>query len=158
MIYFKEEIFEFSNSNDSRQYLSPSSFHNFDSAVITVKTFCNLDHWVKHQNTEKIVCLSVHKVCTNIDFHWLYSTIFCPYTGEYGSVKTHIIAYFMQCLWKLIGYKQNSVNKLIKRKVFTLCFNHWCNVYIVWVIHIEKGMSKTCLALKWSNEFFSDEI
>ena len=89
-------------------------------------------------------CLSLHKICEN--------------TGEYGSVKTHIIAYFMQCLWKLIGYKQNSVNKLIKRKVFTLCFNHWYNVYIVRVIHIEKGMSKTCLALKWSNEFFSDEI
>ena len=24
---------------------------------------------------------------------------FCPYTGEYGSVKTRILAYFTQCTW-----------------------------------------------------------
>ena len=124
MIYFKEEIFEFSNSNDSRQYLPPSSFHNFDSAVITVKIFCNLDHWVKHQNTGKIVCLSVHKVRTNIDFHWLYSTIFCPYTGEYGSVKTHIIAYFMQFMHILPNISRSKSDQT-KKTSSRLYFVFW---------------------------------
>ena len=124
MIYFKEEIFEFSNSNDSRQYLPPSSFHNFDSAVITVKTFCNLDHWVKHQNAGKIVCLSVHKVCTNIDFHWLYSTIFCPYAGEYGSVKTDIIAYFMQFMHILPNISRSKSDQT-KKTSSRLYFVFW---------------------------------
>ena len=47
--------------------------------------------------------ITLHKICENTGLHWpVFSRIraklrFCPYTGEYGSVETSILAYFMQC-------------------------------------------------------------
>ena len=36
---------------------------------------------------------------------------FCPYTGECGSVKTRILAYFMQCLFNRNDYV-NSIRSV----------------------------------------------
>ena len=45
----------------------------------------------------------LRKICENTDFRlariygFILNRRFYPYTGEYGSVKTRILAYFMQC-------------------------------------------------------------
>ena len=48
--------------------------------------------------------LTLHKLCESTGFYCR----FCPYTGEYGSVKTLILAYFMQC--KCYIHEENHVN------------------------------------------------
>ena len=52
--------------------------------------------------------ISLHKLCKNMGFHLPYSHVsgqnlrLYPCTAEYGSVKTRILAYFIQCILQTI--------------------------------------------------------
>ena len=54
-----------------------------------------------------------------------YKDRFCPYTGEYGLVKTRILAYFMQCkanelmalLMLFPGFNRLRINMFLKANV-----------------------------------------
>ena len=58
----------------------------------------------QYSSNIKLKWLSLHKIRENTGFHWpVFSCIrtesrFCSYKWEYGSVKTRILAYFMQWL------------------------------------------------------------
>ena len=63
--------------------------------------------------TKWVIWTCVASNLCNLISHDLPVPTFCPYTGEYGSMETRILAYFMQCilsilaqLYKMIGYTQ----------------------------------------------------
>ena len=59
-----------------------------------------------HQNTFHVIadvhhCMKYARIRVFTDpYSPVYrpNPAFCPYTGEYGSVKNSILAYFMQCI------------------------------------------------------------
>ena len=67
-----------------------------------------------------LLCQSLHKIWSKTGFHWpVFSRIraeSCPYTGEYGSVKTRILAYFMYWimnLFRIFNLGSNLLNNIL---------------------------------------------
>ena len=52
-----------------------------------------------------------------------YKERFCPYKGEYGSVKTRILAYLMQCHWMFQPIEKLRNNLMIATRSFVLWYS-----------------------------------
>ena len=82
--------------------------------IISIHKCCCLKigwHYDPHSGFHWGKGLTLHKICKNTSFNWpVFSCIrtesrFCPYAGEYGSIKTRILGYFMQCKFSMKNWE-----------------------------------------------------
>ena len=105
-------------------------FHNVFVDVINLLDILELNTLSLKVNLNRcgvfIINYALHKICQHTDFCWpVFSRIttsrFCPCMGEYGSVKTRILAYFMQWWSLLIVISMNLLLTLNMQVLDTDC-------------------------------------